>query len=87
MFTLTSLREEDIQSLPRTSYEDFLSWPKVELKTSEDLSMLAQRIRKFLKTNQFLLYWLTEIQSDSALYGRENEESICLVSFNMWFCA
>ena len=30
------------------------------------------------------MYWLTEIQSDSVLYGRENEES--LVSFNMWFC-
>ena len=48
--------------------------------------MLAQRIRKFLKTNRFLMYWLTEIQSDSVLYARENEESVCLVSFNMWFC-
>ena len=48
--------------------------------------MLDQRIRKFLKTNRFLMYWLTEIQSDSVLYGRKNEESVCLVSFNMWFC-
>ena len=54
--------------------------------------MLAQRIRKvskvhqsILKTNQFLIYWLLEIQSDSPLYGREKDESVCLVSFNMWF--
>ena len=26
------------------------------------------------------------MQSDSLLYGRENEESVCLVSFNVWFC-
>ena len=55
--------------------------------------MLAQRIRKvsrfqqsILKTNRFLIYWLTEIQSDNLLCGRENEESVCLVSFNGWFC-
>ena len=43
--------------------------------------MLAQRIRKvskvhqsIVKTTPFLIYWLTEIQSDSLLYGRENEE-------------
>ena len=54
--------------------------------------MLAQRIRKvsllvhqsILKTNQFLIYFLTEIQSDNLLYDHENKESICLVSF-MWF--
>ena len=41
--------------------------------------MLAQRISKvskvhqsILKTNRFLIYWLTEIQSDSLLYGCEN---------------
>jgi len=72
--------------------EDFLSWPKVELKSSEDFPMLAQRIRKvskvhqsILKTNRFLIYWLTEIQSHSLLYGRENEESVCLVSLDVWF--
>ena len=27
-----------------------------------------------------------KIQSDSLLYGRENEESVRLVSLNMWFC-
>ena len=30
-------------------------------------------------------YWLTEIQSDRLLYGRENKESVCLVSFNIKF--
>ena len=34
--------EEDIRSLPRTSKVDL----KVELKSSEDFSILAQRIRK-----------------------------------------
>ena len=24
------------------------------------------------------------MQSESLLYGRENEESVCLVSFNVW---
>ena len=111
------------------SSEPFLSWPKVELKSSEDFPMLAQRIRNvskvhpsILKTNRFLIflrqekstailnlaimlelpeqkwkihqklgiyvlgfYCLTEIQSDSLLCAHENEEGICLVSFNMWF--
>ena len=77
---------------PKSS-EDFLSWPKVELKSFEDFSMLAQRIRKvsyvhqsILNTNRFLIHWLTEIQSDKLSYGHENEESVCLASFNMWFC-
>ena len=54
--------------------KDFLSWPKVELKSSEDFPILAQRIRKvsnvhqnILKTNRFLIL----------LYGGEKEESIC----------
>ena len=91
MFTLT-LQGENGRRFPKSS-EDFLSWPNVELKSSKDFSMLAQRIRKVsqvqqstLKTNWFLIYWLTKIQSDSLLYGHENEESISLVSFNMWLC-
>ena len=54
--------------------KDFLSWPKVELKSSEDFPILAQRIRKvskvqqsILKTNRFLIL----------LCGGENEESNC----------
>ena len=35
---------------PKSS-EDFLSWPKVELKSSEDFAMLAQRIRKVSKVH------------------------------------
>ena len=33
---------------------------------------------------RFLIYWLREIHQ-TVLYGRENEESVCLASFNMWF--
>jgi len=79
-------------SLTLKSSEGFLSWPKVELKSSDDFPILAQRIRKvskvhqdILKTNGFLIYWLTDIQSDNLLNGRENEESVCLVSFEVWF--
>ena len=81
-------KEEDfevIRGLPKVNQ----SWNEV----FEDFPMLAQRIRRvskvyqrILKTDRFLIYWLTEIQSDNLLYGRENEECICLVAFNIWFC-
>ena len=91
MFILTLQREkkeedfEVVRGLPKFNQ----SWTDV----FQDFPMWAQRIRKvfkvhqrILETDRFLIYWLTEIQSDSLLYGRENEERICLVAFNMWFC-
>ena len=44
---------------------------------------LAQRRWKICrKPGVYVLgfYWLTKTQSDSLVYGRENEESVCFVS-------
>ena len=41
-------------------------------------------VENLQETGRFMswvFHWLTEIQSDSLLYGRENKESVSLVSF------
>ena len=74
------------------SSEDFLSWPKVELKSSEDFPMLAQRIRNvskvhpsILKTNRFLIYWRSSNQTVCYM-AMKTKKAFVIVPFNMWFC-
>ena len=57
--------------------------------THELLQLKWEICRKLNRAFHVLgFYWLTEIQSDSLLYVRENKESVWLVSFitKFWFC-
>ena len=62
------------------------STANVNLAIMHELLQWKWKIRRKRGVYVLDFYWLMEIQSDSLSYGRENEESICLVSFNMWFC-
>ena len=56
------------------------------LAITHELPQRKWKIRWTLGVYVMRFYLLTEIQSESLLNGRENEESVCLVSFNMWLC-